>query len=153
MWSIWKFYGRHYDLVYRYGIFVSQMTTDMCDRCDAGTTSYSGTHEFITSTCISTIFCHCICCCSFLLSFFCLKTLRFNYHSLSNMYDSIPDLPLMFDYHGRQTIWLRCHKKCSNYWYLNGYWFSSRRNNWKKHQSRQNKSTGTSNQKQNKAKE
>jgi hypothetical protein len=27
--SIWKFYGRHHDLVDRYGISVSQMTTDM----------------------------------------------------------------------------------------------------------------------------
>ena len=57
----------------------------------------------------------------FLLSFCCLQTLLFNYHSLSNMYGSIPDPLLMFDYHGCQTIWLRCHKKCGNYWYLNGY--------------------------------
>jgi hypothetical protein len=26
---LWKFYDRHHDLVDRYGIFVSQMTTDM----------------------------------------------------------------------------------------------------------------------------
>ena len=142
--SIWKIYGRHYDLVYRYGIFVSQMTTDICDMCDAGTTSYSGTHEYITSTCISPVHVYPqffvivfadvrFRFTGFLLSFCCLQTLLFNYHSLSNMYGSIPDPLLMFDYHGRQTIWLRCHKKCGNYWYLNGYWFSSRiwRNNWK----------------------
>ena len=28
--SLWKFYGRHHDFVDRYGISVSQMTTDMC---------------------------------------------------------------------------------------------------------------------------
>jgi hypothetical protein len=27
--SLWKFYGRHHDFVDRYGISVSQMTTDM----------------------------------------------------------------------------------------------------------------------------
>jgi len=27
--SLQKFYGRHHDLVKRYGVYVSQMTTDM----------------------------------------------------------------------------------------------------------------------------
>jgi hypothetical protein len=29
MWSLRKFYGRHHDLVYSYGIHASQMTTDI----------------------------------------------------------------------------------------------------------------------------
>jgi hypothetical protein len=30
--SLWKFYARHHDLVNPYGIYVSQMTADMCHK-------------------------------------------------------------------------------------------------------------------------